>query len=301
MTLDQLNIFAAVADRLSMTRAAESLNLTQSAVSAAIAALEGRHRVRLFDRIGRGIALSTTGEAFLPEARAVLARAEAATRALDDLAGLRRGSLRIAASQTVATYWLPQHLARFAAAHPGIALALVAGNSTGAAAAVQAGEADFAIVEGPAGDPAMVRGVVGGDRLALYAAPGHRLVGRPVVAADLSAAAWVMREPGSGTRDHLAVALAALGIDPAALDLRLELPSNGAVLAAVEAGGLIAAVSDLAAGPRVAAGRIVRLDLDMPARDFRLLAHPDRRASHAARAFLSESGIDFAADKLSER
>src|SRR3546814_10149610 len=76
MTLDQLRIFVAVAEREHVTQAARALNLTQSAVSAAIATLEDRHGAHLFDRVGRGIALTEAGRAFLPEARAVLARVE---------------------------------------------------------------------------------------------------------------------------------------------------------------------------------------------------------------------------------
>ena len=70
MTLDQLRIFVAVAEREHMTRAAEALNQTQSATSAAIAALEERHNLRLFDRIGRRIVLTDAGRDFLGEARA---------------------------------------------------------------------------------------------------------------------------------------------------------------------------------------------------------------------------------------
>jgi DNA-binding transcriptional LysR family regulator len=288
MTLEQLRIFVAVADRLSMTRAADTLHLTQSAVSAAIAALEARHATRLFDRIGRGLALSEAGTVFLPEARAVLARAEAAVLVLDDLAGLRRGALRIAASQTVATYWLPARLARFAAAHPGVKLTLLDGNTTEAAAAVLAGEADLGIVEGSVTEPALLRETIGGDRLGLYTAPGHPLAGMPIDAVALRGAAWVLREPGSGTRDHFEAAIAAKGVAVDTLDVRLELPSNGAALAAVEAGGLVTAVSDLAAAPRVAAGLVVRLDFDLPPRAFVLLLHGERHRSRAVATFLAE-------------
>ena len=88
MTLEQLRIFVAVAEKQHVTQAASELNLTQSATSAAIAALETRYGVKLFDRIGRGIALTQTGRDFLVEARAVLARARAAAQVLSDLAGL---------------------------------------------------------------------------------------------------------------------------------------------------------------------------------------------------------------------
>src|ERR1700741_461652 len=91
MTLEQLRIFVAVAERQHVTRAAEALNLTQSSASAAVAALESRHGTRLFHRVGRGIELTEAGRLFLGEAKAVLARAEAAELALAELGGLKRG------------------------------------------------------------------------------------------------------------------------------------------------------------------------------------------------------------------
>src|SRR3546814_12977941 len=81
MTLDQLRIFVAVAEREHVTQAARALNLTQSAVSAAIATLEDRHGAHLFDRVGRGIALTEAGRSFLPAARPVLARLAASRSA----------------------------------------------------------------------------------------------------------------------------------------------------------------------------------------------------------------------------
>src|ERR1700760_2819951 len=115
MTLEQLRIFVAVADKQHVTQAAKELNLTQSATSAAIAALEKRYGITLFDRVGRGIVLTHTGRTFLSEARAVLARARSAEQALRDIAGLKSGKLVLAASQTVANYWLPPRLQVFQA------------------------------------------------------------------------------------------------------------------------------------------------------------------------------------------
>ena len=85
MTLEQLRVFVAVAERQHVTRAAEALHMAQSATSAAVAALEARHGAKLFHRVGRGIELTEAGALFLPEARAVLARARAAELALSDL------------------------------------------------------------------------------------------------------------------------------------------------------------------------------------------------------------------------
>ncbi|MEN5053283.1 LysR family transcriptional regulator [Brevundimonas naejangsanensis] len=291
MTLEQLRIFVAVAERLHMTRAAEALHLTQSAISAAVQALETRHGTRLFDRVGRGLALNAAGTAFLPEARAVLARAEAAERLLDELAGLKRGSVRLFASQTIAAYWLPPRMAAFAQSHPGVELHLSIGNTHRVVEAVLAGEAELGLIEGAEDAPRLERTRIGADRLIVVAAPDHPLAGREaaLTAADLKALDWALREPGSGTRSEFEAALPR-GI--AAFDLKtaLVLPSNEAILTAVAAGGgagggLVTAISELAARPLIEAGRLVRLPLDLPERPFYRLRHRERGASRAAEAF----------------
>ena len=112
MTLEQLRIFVAVAEIEHVTRAAGQLKiLTESAVSAAISALEQRHDIKLFDRIGRRVALTRAGRAFLSEARNLLVAAQRAEKVLTDIGGLKSGRLVIAASQTTGHYWLPQRLA----------------------------------------------------------------------------------------------------------------------------------------------------------------------------------------------
>ena len=93
MTLEQLRVFVAVAERQHVTEAARALHLAQSAVSHAIAALEARHDTKLFNRVGRRIELTEAGQVFLAEARAVLARADMAELALGELGSLKRGTL----------------------------------------------------------------------------------------------------------------------------------------------------------------------------------------------------------------
>ncbi len=289
MTLEQLRIFVAVAERRHMTRAAEALHLTQSAASAAVAALEARYGVKLFDRVGRGLALSEAGAAFLPEAKAVLARAAAAAQALDDLVGLRRGRLSIHASQTIASYWLPRRLARFAEAHAAVTLDVHVGNTAQVARAVLEGEAELGFVEGRVEGEALVHRRLGADRLAVVAAASHPLAvgARPPSVADLLAADWVLREEGSGTRSEFERALMEAGVDPSALKVRLALPSNEAVLAAAASGEMLSAVSEIAAAPMIAAGRVTALAFGLPERAFELLTHKDRRRSRAGEAFLA--------------
>src|SRR5262249_8582410 len=117
--------FAEMIVRIDQQRsAAEALNLTQSAVSAAIAALEERHAVALFSPGARWIELTHAGRLFLDEARAVLARTRAAELALSEIAGLEHGALTIYASQTIASYWLPPRLVSFRRAHPHVTINL---------------------------------------------------------------------------------------------------------------------------------------------------------------------------------
>ena len=264
VTLEQLRVFVAVAEREHVTEAARALNLTQSAVSNAVAALEERHGVRLFDRVGRGIRLNDAGRLFLDEARGVLARVRAAEPALAAQRAGRRGHLGIFASQTIAGYWLPERLVRFHDRYPGVELELRVGNTRQAARAVLEGALELGLVEGDVDDPALVQESVGSDRLVVLVRPGHAWEADPPSMSQLMSARWVLRERGSGTRASLEQALAAAGCDVGALAGAMALPSNEAV---------------------IAAGRLVRVGLDLPSRTFRLIRHRERYRSRAADAF----------------
>ena len=286
MTLDQLRIFVAVAERQHLTRAADVLALTPSAVSASLRALEERYGTPLFDRVGRRIEVNAAGRIFLEEARATLARAAGAERVLVELAGLARGVLALQASQTIASYWLPPLLVRFRETHPQIDVRLDVGNTQSVADAVREGAADLGLVEGGIDDAALVAERIGQDRMAIVVAPGHPWVRkRRLAAADLQAARWIMREPGSGTRSALEEMLAAQGVDLAALQVALTLPSNEAVRAAVMSAGFVAVLSELVAAPYIAAGLLAKVRVDLPPRDFFLLRHRERYRSRAAQAF----------------
>ena len=271
-----------------MTRAAEALGRTQSAVSASIAALESRHGVILFNRVGRRIELTETGRRFLGEARGLLARAAQAEQLLAGLGGEVSGTLNVHASQTVASYWLPPYLARMRASHPRLAVTLRAGNTSDVAEAVRRGQADIGIVEGEVEDDDLAATPVGDDALVLAVAPGHPLVSATSVgAADLAATSWVMREEGSGTRAAFERILARFELSSDGLDVLLELPSNEAMIAAVATGEAACVVSRLAAEPAHAAGRVMLVALRDGARSFTALSHRQRHRTPAADALLA--------------
>lgn len=284
MTLEQLRIFVAVAEREHVTRAAVDLNLTQSATSAAIAALEARYAIKLFNRIGRRIELTQAGRLFLVEARAVLARAATAETVLDDIAGLKRGSLRLAASQTVGNYWLPPLMHRYRASYPGVVLALTIGNTETVADTVREGVADLGFVEGPVDDQALSVTPVAEDEMVLVVSPTlSRPNGLVLSKADLKAMRWVFREPGSATRALFEKAMAKAGLRVSDIDMALELPSNEAVRAAVEDGAGAAVLSKLVVAASIEAGALIDLNFSLPKRQFFALHHRERSITQAER------------------
>lgn len=287
MTLDQLRIFVAVAERQHVTHAAEALNLAQSAASHAIASLEDRHQTKLFNRIGRRIELTDAGQAFLKEARAVLATVEAAELALIEFSNLKRGVLSVQASQTIANYWLPRHLAAFRRAYPQIEIRARIGNTAQVATAVENRETELGFVEGAIHSEQLTSTTVARDQIIVVTAPDHQLLKRkPITPRDLMEVEWVLRERGSGTRSVFEDAVVEFGLKARALRIALELPSNEAVRSAAEAGLGAAVISASIAAPSLEAGLLQQIDFHLPEREFYVLSHRERNASRAARAFL---------------
>ncbi|MCY1315290.1 HTH-type transcriptional regulator CysL [compost metagenome] len=287
MTLEQLRIFLEVADRQHVTRAAQALNLTQSAVSAAISSLEARHAVILFNRIGRRIELTEAGRIFVSEAKQILDRTRAAEAVLADLGGAASGLLRVYASQTVASYWLPPRLVRYHELYPRVDVRLVVGNTQTAAKAVLAGEAEIAVVEGDIFLGGLKRQKVAEDRLVLIVGSRHPWAdGRQVRATDLLEATWIMRESGSGTRSAFEAELAMRRIDPAALEIFLEMPSNEAAIAAVQAGTHATVLSSRATGFHSLAGKLHVANFTMAPRSFSAFHHAERHVTRALRSML---------------
>ncbi len=288
MTPEQLRIFVAVAERGHVTRAAAFLGMSQSAASAAIKALELGSGVQLFNRVGRAVELSPAGRRFLPEAKAVLERIAEARNVLENASQAMAGSIAIAASQTIASYWLPRRLAAFQDSHPAVRLDVTIGNTRQVENKVLDGTADMGLVEGRTGSDILRRVRVDIDRLMLVVAKSHPEVaelspGQP----DISSLRWIVREAGSGTREVLQDLARRMGIPFDSLSIFLVLPSNEAIVQAVEAGAGAAIVSELVAGKAVAEGALRRLPLALPPRDFAVISHRDRQPTLSQTALKS--------------
>lgn len=291
MTLDQLKIFVAVAEREHVTRAAEAMDMTQSAVSAAVSSLEREFDTKLFHRVGRSIVLAEGGRLLLTEARAILNRTDAAALAMREFSGLTRGRLEIKASHTIASQFLPERLVAFHKAYPGLVLSLSMGNSFEVAEAIIDGRLELGFVEGPeneASHPQLVRELIAQDPLVMVTSCDHPWAKQKELTADeLALGNWVMREKGSGTRAASVERLGDLGVPFDRLRIIIELPSNQAVLSAVLANAGAAILSASACKSALQAGKLKSLPIPLAPRAFFAVQHADRYRSRAVAAFLA--------------
>ncbi|MCO5129936.1 MAG: LysR substrate-binding domain-containing protein [Xanthobacteraceae bacterium] len=270
----------------SFSRAAEALNISQPAISKGVRDFELQVGCRLLNRTPKGVVPTDEGLALARHAEALFATERAAEDELLALRGLHNGSLRIGASTTIATYMLARYLGAFHRAHPGVDLVLVSANTRDIAEQMANQDIDIGLVEGPV----EVRGLTAvawqTDVMALIAAPDHAFAGatRPIDPKRLEDEILIIREPGSGTREVVAQALASHGIEPTRT---LEIGSTEAIKQVVAAGVGVSVVSEAAIVDQTAQGRLKRIPLRgmTIARSLWRLTSPGRVAVPAARAF----------------
>jgi DNA-binding transcriptional LysR family regulator len=194
VTLRQLRVFAAVARHLSFARAAEELHLTPPAISMQVKELENEVGLPLFDRGGKAVSLTTTGEYLLAYTRKVLATLKDAEDALARFKGLSGGQLTVGLVST-AKYWLPSLMARFKDEHPGVELKMLLGNREQLVAFMQRGEADLAIMGRPPKEWATRAEPFAVHPHVLVTAPGHPFTRmEQVPAAALQHEGFIVRE-----------------------------------------------------------------------------------------------------------
>jgi DNA-binding transcriptional LysR family regulator len=252
----ELAAFAAAVETGSVQGASEALDLTQSATTKRIQALERRLGVSLLVRGRHGVRPTDEGMALYPEARRGL---DALALAEQAVAGRRAARpLRIAASHTVGEALLPTWLTAFRAELPGVHPQVDVINSPGAIAAVREDRADVGFVEGLDPLDGLDTEVVARDQIVLVVATGHRWANRRAVnPRELAGGRWISRESGSGTRAVATAALAKVGVE---LSPDLSLASLEGVKRSLAAGGF-ALISALALEPDLAAGRLVTVPL----------------------------------------
>ena len=249
MTLDQLRIFLAVAEHLHFTRAAETLYISQPAVSAAIQCLEEQYRVKLFHRIGRQIEITEAGNLLQGEAQKILDQVALTERALQELNDLQQGELKLGSSLTIGNYWLPEKISQFKQLYPGISINCTLANTEEICEGTATGLFDLGLVEAEVKLPvkrSLEKEIVGSDRLLIVVGKNHPWYERSeVLLTELPTTDWVMRESGSGTQQSFEQVLLNWGIELYELNVILVLNSGEMVKAVIERGVGAAAISEL--------------------------------------------------------
>jgi DNA-binding transcriptional LysR family regulator len=286
ITLKQLEVFIAVAQEGNVTRAATQLNITQSATSMALADFETQLRRKLFDRVGKRLQLNEAGRLLLPKAIDTVARAseiETLAASSDSLTG----NLRIGASLTIGNYVMPGLIGSFMRKHPGVQLQLKVNNTRQVIQELEQFHVDLGFIEGFCHEPDIEVMPWCGDELVIFAAADHPLARQKVITeADLSAAPWILREPGSGTREIFDNAV--LG-KISSINLLMELGHTEATIRAVETGIGISCSSRLTLDDALARGSLVVLPTPFLnlRREFFILVHRQKYRTQGLEEFLA--------------
>lgn len=286
-TLRQFEVFLAVAKAGSFRAAAEAMHLSQPALSQHVAEMERELGTRLFDRLGRKVALTEAGRVLEDHAFRLFATLASAREAVVDLSGLKRGSLVIGASTTPGIYVLPGIIAAFQKRYPGVALNLRIANSALIEERIRGNELDLGVVGGHPlrlGEECVAAGLL--DELVLIVPSGHPWARRREIRpALLGGQRLLIREEGSATRQVTERALQRAG---GHIKASMELGHTEAIKQAVMAGLGIAFVSIHAIRGELAAGRLRALRLRglRIRRHFHIIHNEARTLSASARAFI---------------
>ena len=261
ITVTQLTAFLAVVRGGSVTAAADELVVTQPSVSSAIAALSRELGCELFERAGRGIRLTDAGSAFRSYAADVVGLLDDGRHAAREAAGVAALRLRIAAVTTAAESFVPPLMREFNARHVDVELTLDVGNREYVFERVLSHLADVAISGKPPADERLVPEPLLENHIACITGPDDPLASAgSVQAGALAHRAWLLREPGSGTRALGEQFLSERGLSPKTLTVG----SNGAIKQAARAGLGVSLLSRAAVEPELTAGWLGQITLIDP-------------------------------------
>lgn len=261
-SLRQLQVFLETARQQNISRAAASLSMSQSAASSALKELESQFDIQLFDRIGKRLQLNELGRLMLPRAQALLEQAQALEEDLDRHA--ESGPLKVGATLTIGNYLMVPLIARYMAHCGSAQISLEMANTAEITEQVLNFDLDIGLIEGELQHPDLLITPWRDDELVLFCAPDHPLAAKGRLSdPDLTAVDWILREPGSGTRQVFERAMH--GLLPQ-LNVTLQLQHTETIKRAVASGLGIGCLSRIALVDAFYHRTLV--PLDAPGRDF---------------------------------
>ncbi|PSJ44002.1 LysR family transcriptional regulator [Zobellella endophytica] len=285
-TLKQLRLFVAVAEHGSLSRAADTLAITQSAATMSLQELERQLNHPLFDRVGRRLRLNAWGLWLLPRAQKMLAESDQIELGFQGKSPIA-GRLRLGASRTIADCWIPELIELGARRYPQLDIGLAVDNTHSLLQQLYQGRLEMALIEAHAQEKWLRLDPWCRDELVIVCQPAHPLAREPEVGlAQLEACEWILRESGSGTRDTFEQALQGR-LGP--LKIRQEYPHLPTIKRLLQSRPWLSCVSRLSVAEELAAGTLVALpvpELSL-SRFFYFAWHKDR-GDHPARMALIE-------------
>jgi DNA-binding transcriptional LysR family regulator len=246
MNLKQLEVFVAVAESGSFSRAAEITFLTQSTVSQHISSLESEFALRLLDRTGKGALLTEAGKLLLLHARRVVEEAREVSLVLNRFRGLAEVVLKIGGSNIPACYMIPECIPSFSERNPGVMISLFQGDTRETLDRLKHEEVEFAVVGSRFAEKGIVYTPLTLDHISLVVPASHPWAGKKeILPEDLVGEPLIFREAGSGTDKTFRDELARAGFAPENLKISMCLGSNEAVKQAILNGAGISFLSEL--------------------------------------------------------
>jgi DNA-binding transcriptional LysR family regulator len=285
----KLKVFCTVAERGSFTRAARIVHLSQPAVSLQIQSLEEFFETKLFDKTGKQVSLTVAGKILYEHAKHIIGHYDEVVKEINKLTGKMKGAVALGASTTLGNYILPQIITEFKKIHPKIKIKLRIGNTERIEDLMHSGFVDFGIVEGKTSRSTTKTERLISDRLALVVHPKHTLTRKKSVSIlDVTREPFILREQGSGTRQHIEKFLHKHGLNINDLHVALIMGSTESIKSAVEAGTGIAILSRWAVRKEVEDGRLktVNFKEESFTRDLTLIFSKKPLLSHADKELL---------------
>ena len=294
----RLQVFTTVARLLSFTKAAESLHMTQPAVTFQIRQLEEYFNTRLFDRTHNRITLTEAGELVKTYADRIIALYNEMDNEVRTLTGDIQGPLLIGASTTIGEYFIPGIIGSFQSNYPDVRIRLHVANTNGIIHMVENNEVDIGIVEGPVNNKNLVKEVIWNDELVSVCPIGHPLAGKKKVPiGEVLEHSFISREEGSGTREVVENYLAKRKVDSDNIDIIMEFGSPESIKSAVSAGLGVSILSVATIEKELALGSLAAVPLSPPLRRTFSIVH--QRQKFRLRAM--EEFLGFARDHCASR
>jgi DNA-binding transcriptional LysR family regulator len=255
LTFHQLHIFFTVAQRGSFSSAAQTLHMTQPAVTMQVQALEEYFGTKLFNRSTKKVELSDAGKALLPFANRSIELMKETDIAMSKFTHMLKGRLQLGASLTLGEYILPRLLGPFSKEYPNISVSMKVMNTSQILEDILTHQLTFGLVEAVVRHHDVRTEAVLSDELVLILPSGHPLMSEEKVTIDqVLEYPFVLREQGSGTRQVMEEELNRIGIASERINIAMELGSTGAVKSAVEAGLGISIISQSSVKHEIALG-----------------------------------------------